>query len=159
MLGEMSKDRASDAHRCGAFLDGHAKVIAHPHREGVEIDRWLLPLHFGSRKRGIAGASRLAARNLAVPVGAPGHFVSTRPAQMVAAPAVSSHVGGLVLTGGDVAAAVSTALGTTALWLEGETTPGIPRGVLEGVACTTVGSQLRRGALVELMRSAPVSTT
>jgi hypothetical protein len=45
MLGEMSKDRAPDANSGGAFLDGHAKVIAYPHREGVEIDRWLLSLH------------------------------------------------------------------------------------------------------------------
>jgi uncharacterized protein YgbK (DUF1537 family) len=65
-------------------------------------------------------------------MGAPGHFVATRLAQIVAAPGVSSQVGGLVLTGGDVAAAVSTALGATTLWLEGEITPGIPWGVLEG---------------------------
>ena len=38
----------------------------------------------------------------------------------------------MVLTGGDVAAAVSRALGASALWLEGEITPGIPRGMLEG---------------------------
>ena len=37
-----------------------------------------------------------------------------------------------MLTGGDVAAAVSAALGATAFWLEGEITPGIPWGVLEG---------------------------
>jgi uncharacterized protein YgbK (DUF1537 family) len=61
-----------------------------------------------------------------------GFFVTTRLGQIVAAPAVSSQVGGLVLTGGDVAAAVSRALGTTALWLEGEITPGMPHGVLEG---------------------------
>jgi uncharacterized protein YgbK (DUF1537 family) len=61
-----------------------------------------------------------------------GHFVATRLGQIVAAREVSSQVGGLVLTGGDVAAAVNTALGTTALWLEGEIASGIPRGVLEG---------------------------
>jgi uncharacterized protein YgbK (DUF1537 family) len=60
-----------------------------------------------------------------------GQFVAARLAQIVAAPDVSSQVGGLVLTGGDVAAAVCTALEATALWLEGEITPGIPRGVLE----------------------------
>jgi uncharacterized protein YgbK (DUF1537 family) len=37
-----------------------------------------------------------------------------------------------VLTGGDVAAAVSAALGATALWLSGEISSGIPWGRLEG---------------------------
>jgi D-threonate/D-erythronate kinase len=64
------------------------------------------------------------------PLGA--HFVAARLGQIVATPEVSSQVGGLVLTGGDVAAAVSTALGATALWLEGEIASGIPHGVLEG---------------------------
>jgi D-threonate/D-erythronate kinase len=64
------------------------------------------------------------------PVG--GHVVATRLAQIVAAPEVSHRVGGLVLTGGDVAAAVNGALEATALWLEGEITPGIPWGALEG---------------------------
>ena len=61
-----------------------------------------------------------------------GHVVAARLGQIVAAPEVSSEVGGLVLTGGDVAAAVSAALRATAFWLEGEITPGIPWGVLEG---------------------------
>ena len=45
---------------------------------------------------------------------------------------VRRRVGGLVLTGGDVAAAVCAALGATALWLGGEIAPGIPWGVLAG---------------------------
>jgi uncharacterized protein YgbK (DUF1537 family) len=61
-----------------------------------------------------------------------GHAVATRLAQIVAAPEVSSQVAGLVVTGGDVAAAVSMAPGAKALWLEGEITPGLPRGVIEG---------------------------
>ncbi|HEX2280262.1 MAG TPA: nucleotide-binding domain containing protein, partial [Thermomicrobiales bacterium] len=61
-----------------------------------------------------------------------GHVVATRLAQIVAAPEVSHQVGGLVLTGGDVAAAVNGALEATALWLQGEITPGIPWGALEG---------------------------
>jgi len=61
-----------------------------------------------------------------------GHVVAARLGQVVAAPEVSSQVGGLVLTGGDVAAAVSTALGAAAFSLEGEITPGIPWGALEG---------------------------
>lgn len=41
-------------------------------------------------------------------------------------------LGGLVLTGGDVSAAVCRALGTTAIWLRGEVQPGIPWGLLVG---------------------------
>ena len=61
-----------------------------------------------------------------------GHLVAGRLGHIVAAPEVSHQVGGLVLTGGDVAKAVCSALNATALWLEGEITPGIPWGVLEG---------------------------
>ena len=61
-----------------------------------------------------------------------GHVVAARLAQIVAAPEVSCQVAGLVLTGGDVAAAVSAALGATALWLRGEISSGIPWGRLEG---------------------------
>jgi len=61
-----------------------------------------------------------------------GHAVAARLAQIVAASEVSCQVGGLVLTGGDVAAAVSTALGATALWLRGEILSGIPWGRLAG---------------------------
>ena len=39
-------------------------------------------------------------------------------------------VSGLVLTGGDIAMATCTALGSTALWLEQEVEPGIPQGRL-----------------------------
>jgi uncharacterized protein YgbK (DUF1537 family) len=61
-----------------------------------------------------------------------GHFVGARLAQIVAAPEVSLKVRGLVLTGGDVAAAVCTALGATGIWLGGEISSGIPWGLLEG---------------------------
>jgi uncharacterized protein YgbK (DUF1537 family) len=61
-----------------------------------------------------------------------GNFVAARLAEIVAAPEVSRRVGGLVLTGGDVAAAVCKALGATALWLGGEIASGIPWGALEG---------------------------
>ena len=60
------------------------------------------------------------------------HVVAARLAQIVAAPEVSRQVGGLVVTGGDVAAAVCTALAATALWLEGEISSGIPWGVFAG---------------------------
>jgi uncharacterized protein YgbK (DUF1537 family) len=45
---------------------------------------------------------------------------------------MSLQVRGLVLTGGDVAAAVCTALGATGIWLGGEISSGIPWGLLEG---------------------------
>jgi uncharacterized protein YgbK (DUF1537 family) len=61
-----------------------------------------------------------------------GRVVATRLAQIVAASEVSCRVGGLVVTGGDVAAAVCAALGATALWLSGEISSGIPWGRLEG---------------------------
>ena len=61
-----------------------------------------------------------------------GHVVAARLAQIVAASEVSCQVGGLVLTGGDVAAAVSIALGATAFWLRGEILSGIPWGRLDG---------------------------
>jgi uncharacterized protein YgbK (DUF1537 family) len=51
---------------------------------------------------------------------------------VVASPEVSSQTGGLVLTGGDVAAAVCSALNVEAVWLRGEISPGLPWGVLEG---------------------------
>jgi D-threonate/D-erythronate kinase len=61
-----------------------------------------------------------------------GHVVAARLAQIVATSEVSCQVGGLVLTGGDVAAAVCAALGATALWLRGEILSGIPWGWLAG---------------------------
>jgi uncharacterized protein YgbK (DUF1537 family) len=60
------------------------------------------------------------------------HVVAARLAQIVAASEVNAQVGGLVLTGGDVAAAVTSTLGATALWLRGEIASGIPWGRLEG---------------------------
>jgi uncharacterized protein YgbK (DUF1537 family) len=53
-------------------------------------------------------------------------------AQVAFGLAAQRLVGGLVLTGGDIAAAVCTALGATTLWLRGEIQPGIPWGVLRG---------------------------
>ncbi len=61
-----------------------------------------------------------------------GAFVADRLAQIAAAPAVVGAVGGLILTGGDVAAAVCQALGVQAIWLGGEVVPAIPWGVLSG---------------------------
>jgi uncharacterized protein YgbK (DUF1537 family) len=41
-------------------------------------------------------------------------------------------LGGLVLTGGDIAAAVCAKLDASAIWLRGETQPGIPWGIMLG---------------------------
>jgi uncharacterized protein YgbK (DUF1537 family) len=56
--------------------------------------------------------------------------IAARLAQIAAAPAIRNQVGGMVLTGGDVAAAVCAALGATALWLGGEIYAGQPWGAL-----------------------------
>jgi uncharacterized protein YgbK (DUF1537 family) len=58
--------------------------------------------------------------------------IAARLAQIAAAPAIQNEVGGMVLTGGDVAAAVCAALGATALWLGGEIYAGQPWGILAG---------------------------
>jgi uncharacterized protein YgbK (DUF1537 family) len=57
-------------------------------------------------------------------------LVAVRLGAAVAYTLAHSPVGGLVLTGGDIAAAVCEALGATALWLEGEAQPGIAVGRL-----------------------------
>jgi len=79
-----------------------------------------------------AGRSMVLTTLGLAPCAGGGHVVAARLAQIVAASEVSNQVGGLVLTGGDVAAAVSGALGATDLWLRGEISSGIPWGSLEG---------------------------
>jgi uncharacterized protein YgbK (DUF1537 family) len=61
----------------------------------------------------------------------PGH-VARLLARVAAAPDVRDRVGGLVLTGGDVAAAVCAALDATALRLRGEILPGLPWSRVDG---------------------------
>ena len=68
--------------------------------------------------------------------------VADRLAQVAAELAAGGRIGGLVLTGGDIAAAVCNALGASILWLRGETEPGIAwgtlvDGVLPGLAVVT----------------------
>jgi uncharacterized protein YgbK (DUF1537 family) len=69
-------------------------------------------------------------------------------------PDVQRHLGGLVLTGGDVAMAACTALGAKALWLGGEIYAGQPWGILAGGAfpgipvATKAGSFGREDALI-----------
>jgi uncharacterized protein YgbK (DUF1537 family) len=61
-----------------------------------------------------------------------GNRVAARLAQVVAASDVRERVGGLVLTGGDIAAAACAELNVSAIWLRGEVAPGLPWGVLAG---------------------------
>jgi uncharacterized protein YgbK (DUF1537 family) len=75
-----------------------------------------------------------------------GPAVAARLARIATAPAVRRCVGGLVLTGGDVAAAVCAALGTETLWLGGEIAPGLPWGTLEGGALPGVPVVTKAGS-------------
>lgn len=61
-----------------------------------------------------------------------GAAVAARLAEIAAAPGCAEAVGGLVLTGGDVAAAVCAALRVDAIWLRGEVLPAIPWSTLAG---------------------------
>ena len=60
--------------------------------------------------------------------------IAARLAETATAPAVREQVGGMILTGGDVAAAVCRGLAATALWLGGEIYAGQPWGILAGGA-------------------------
>lgn len=61
-----------------------------------------------------------------------GQVVAARLAQVAQGLAAERRVGGLILTGGDIAAAVCAALEASAFWLRGEVQPGIAWGVLIG---------------------------
>jgi uncharacterized protein YgbK (DUF1537 family) len=61
-----------------------------------------------------------------------GMVVSERLAAAAISSEAMARVGGLVLTGGDVAAAVCRALGVRTIWLRGEVLPAIPWTTLEG---------------------------
>jgi uncharacterized protein YgbK (DUF1537 family) len=61
-----------------------------------------------------------------------GAVVSERLAAAAISSGAMGRVGGLVLTGGDVAAAVCRALGVRTIWLRGEVLPAIPWTTLEG---------------------------
>ena len=75
-----------------------------------------------------------------------GGAVAARLAEIAAAPEVRPHIGGLVLTGGDVATAVCAALRATALWLGGEITPGQPLGWLAGGALPGIPVATKAGS-------------
>lgn len=58
-------------------------------------------------------------------------FVVSRLAEIVCDPGVYPHIGGLMLTGGDVAAGVLQRMGATAFHLGGEIRPAMPWGIVE----------------------------
>jgi uncharacterized protein YgbK (DUF1537 family) len=58
--------------------------------------------------------------------------VAERLASALQSERVRALVGGLVLTGGDVAAAVCRTLGAGALWLRGEVQPALPWATVTG---------------------------
>jgi uncharacterized protein YgbK (DUF1537 family) len=59
-------------------------------------------------------------------------FVADQLARAVGIVVKTTRLGGLVLTGGDLATAVCNALGANVLWLHGEVQPGIAWGTLTG---------------------------
>ena len=70
-------------------------------------------------------------------------FVVERLADIVAAPAVRRQIGGLVLTGGHVAAGIFVRLQASALRLGGEIRPAMPWGMLEAglVPCVPIATK------------------
>ena len=75
-----------------------------------------------------------------------GGAVAARLAAIAAAAAALEPVGGLVATGGDIAAAVYAALGVEVLWLRGEVRPAIPWGQIEGGALAGVPFATKAGS-------------
>lgn len=59
---------------------------------------------------------------------------------------VRATVGGMMISGGDVAAAACDRLGTTAIWLRGEVRPAIPWGTLAGGALSGVPIVTKAGS-------------
>ncbi len=73
-------------------------------------------------------------------------FVAARLAELVAAPGVRRHLGGLVLTGGETAAGVLAAVGATELRLAGEIRPAMPWGVLSSSRLPTMPVATKAGS-------------
>jgi D-threonate/D-erythronate kinase len=61
-----------------------------------------------------------------------GNQVAERLAEVAICPEILTQIGGLVLTGGDVAAAVCRALGVRTIWLRGDVLPAIPWASISG---------------------------
>lgn len=87
-----------------------------------------------------------------------GAGVSRRLAEAVAIEGLHEQVAGLVMTGGDVAAAVCRQLGVKTIWLRGEVSPAIPWGTVTAGAfaglpiVTKAGSFGGDTAMVEAVR-------
>jgi D-threonate/D-erythronate kinase len=64
-----------------------------------------------------------------------GTTVASRLAEAVAIPDLAGRVGGLVLTGGEVAAAICSQIGVRTIWLRGEVLPAIPWASVTGEGC------------------------
>ncbi len=85
-------------------------------------------------------------------------MICSRLADIVNAVMVISHPVGLVLSGGDMAYALSTTLGARAMTLRGEVQPGIPWGYLQGgcahgcAVVTKAGGFGGAAALVDALR-------
>jgi 4-hydroxythreonine-4-phosphate dehydrogenase len=78
----------------------------------------------------VAGSDVIVTTAGCPPSSLPGHLIAEHLARLAAVPCRKGLVGGLFLTGGDVAAAVCETLGVDFLWLRGEVTPAIPWGDL-----------------------------
>jgi len=66
------------------------------------------------------------------PLPVAGEIIAARLARLVRRIVTRGGIGKLVLSGGDIAAAVCRALEADALWLHGEVEPGVPHGILLG---------------------------
>jgi uncharacterized protein YgbK (DUF1537 family) len=140
-------------HHPGPRGAGPALIVAgsrHPHtarqvesarRHGVEVVR-PSPAFLNGDGRAVAAAVQAVTSRLergqdvilttaGVGDGALGEkMVAAQLGRAVRALAIGGRPGGLVLTGGDIAARVCSALAATTLWLRGEVRPGIAWGLL-----------------------------
>lgn len=134
-----------------------ARQVAHAEAAGATVVR-LAPEMIGPERASLepvvaATRASLAAGRATVvttaglppsPLG--GSAVAARLAEVVAAPGCGRAAGGLVLTGGDVAAAVCATLGVEAIWLRGQVLPAIPWATLAGGALDGVPTATKAGS-------------
>lgn len=76
-------------------------------------------------------------------------FVTSRLADIVAAPRVRRDIGGLVLTGGETAAGILAKLGAIELRLAGEVRPAMPWGILRSYGMPPVPIATKAGSFGE----------
>ena len=75
-----------------------------------------------------------------------GAGVAARLAAIASSPEVRSLTGSLVLTGGDVAAAVCRSLGGRTIWVRGEVLPAIPWVTLAGPGLDALPAVTKAGS-------------